>query len=339
MALESLRRVIEASRIHEVAWIAANGEEAIQMCCDDRPDLVLMDLIMPGMNGVETTRRIMSDCPCAILVVTSTVSGNSGMVFEAMGAGALDAVDTPVLSGDAGQGAQLLLNKISVMGRLVNGRDNGRALASEQQAVPRKYDGGFPLLAIGASTGGPTALASVLSELAPPCRAAIVVVQHVDERFAPDLADWLAQQIQLPVHIVRNGDRIAPGRVHVACTSDHLTMSREGVFRYTSEPLSCPYRPSVDVFFNMVAKVWQGDALGVLLTGMGRDGAEGLLAIRRRGFFTIAQDEASCAVYGMPKAAVQLDAVDKVMPLREIGAEVARRLAAFDGDQQKVSSV
>ncbi len=321
LAVEALRRVLGSVPGYKVAWIAADGEAAVQKCVADAPDLILMDLMMPRMDGAEATRIIMKRSPCAILVVTATVSGHAEKVFEAMGFGALDAVNTPVLgrSGDPA-GAGPLLAKIAMLGRLI-GRSKPRGRAGDAPAQTRT-SGALPLVVIGASTGGPSALVRVIGRLPRDLPAAIGVVQHVDEQFAPGLASWLSGQTGHDVRIAHANDRPKQGIVFLASTNDHLLLTREARYAYTSEPADYPYRPSVDVFFESVARAWPGPAVGVLLTGMGADGAQGLLSLRRAGWHTIAQDQATSVVYGMPRAAARLKAAVDILPVEDIAAAI-----------------
>ncbi len=189
---------------------------------------------------------------------------------------------------------------------------------------------GTRLLAIGASAGGPSAVAQVLAGLPQEIPAAVVVVQHVDARFAPGMADWLGQQCALPVHLAREGDTPTPGSVLLAATGDHLVLRTAHKLGYTPEPAECAYRPSVDVFFLSVTQRWRGEAVGVLLTGMGRDGALGLKAMRDKGHHTIAQDQASSAIYGMPKAAAALAAAVDILPLSAIAPRLIKVLCNSD---------
>jgi chemotaxis response regulator CheB len=174
------------------------------------------------------------------------------------------------------------------------------------------------LVAIGASAGGPAALSTVLSGLPEDFPAAVVIVQHVDERFAQGMAEWLSRQCALSVRVAKEGDRPTAGTVLLAGTNDHLTFKTAGRIGYTPEPREQPYRPSVDTFFASIDALWPGEAIGVLLTGMGRDGAIGLKALRDKGCYTIAQDQATSTVYGMPKAAASLGAAVDILPLEHI---------------------
>ncbi len=323
MALEALRRVLARAPQHQLAWMAHDGAEAVRRCAEDRPDLILMDLIMPVMDGVEATRRIMAATPCAILVVTATVDGNTSRVFDALGAGALDAVNTPDLTG---KGASALLTKIDMLGRLIG--DTTPQLSRAPFAPPKPgSDKRRWLFAIGASAGGPAALTAVLKIFPLETPAAFVVVQHLDDSFAAGLAEWLGQQITLPVRLARDGDEPTPGVVLLPGRGDHLVLTPSGSLVYRREPADYVYRPSVDVFFESVAAHWTGAGVGVVLTGMGRDGARGLKKMRDARFPTIGQDRATCAVYGMPKAAAELGAVERVLPLDRIGPALLQLLS------------
>jgi two-component system response regulator WspF len=324
---ESLRRIVSLRPGTQVIWVAKDGAEAVTMCAKDTPDLILMDMIMPVMDGVEATRRIMASTPCAILVVTSSVGTNAQRVFEAMGHGALDAVDTPTLAPEKSRApAAALLATIDRIAK-VNATRSER-LAPKPPAPPvRPMSRAGGLVAIGSSAGGPAALAKVLGGLPRDFPASIVIVQHVDERFAIGMADWLHQISPLPVRVVGEGDPLVPGTVLLASTRDHLTLKHADRLGYTSEPADFVYRPSVDVFFQSVAQRWRGDVVGVLLTGMGRDGAAGLKALRDKGWHTIAQDRASSAVYGMPKAAAEMDAAVEILALDRIADRLARMFA------------
>jgi chemotaxis response regulator CheB len=250
-------------------------------------------------------------------------------VFEAMGHGAMDVVHMP--ASPSLEDATELLERISIVSRLVG----DKAVADgpvwdTRSAAPDSW----PLVAIGASTGGPAAVALLLRRLPQDFPAAIVLIQHVGVQFAHGMADWLNQQSALPVAVAREGQRLAAGQVLLAGTSDHLVLKGPQHLGYTSEPRQCVYRPSVDVFFESVSRYWRGDAVGVLLTGMGGDGARGLKALRTGGHHTIAQDQGSSVVYGMPKAAATLNAAVDILPMDRI----ASRLVAVVAERTRPKS-
>ena len=324
MAVEALRRTVSSVSEYQIAWIAYNGEEAVQKCALDTPDLILMDLLMPVMDGVEATRRIMLESPCAILVVTATVSGNASKVFDTLGHGALDAVNTPVL-GTAGmaEGAEALLKKISTIAKLIGKHPSVRGKFAAASSVSGRMV--TPFVAIGASTGGPLIVANILAALPQTFPTGIVVVQHIDAEFAPGLADWLSEQTPLKVRMASEGDRPVAGTVLLADPRGHLVLDASGALTYSDDPKDLPHRPSVDVFFQSIASHHRGRGIAALLTGMGRDGAEGLLALRRSGWHTIAQDQKSSIVYGMPKAAAELDAAVEILAGEKIPAVLLRK--------------
>lgn len=331
LAVEALRRALVADGRHKVAWVARDGAEAVEKCEADTPDLILMDLIMPGMDGVEATRRIMETAPCAILVVTATVEGNSTRVYEALGAGAVDAVETPAL----GKSASMLLVKLDLIERRI------RASRPEQPAAERPREAANPatdrpaarfLAALGASAGGPAALADLLAALPADFPGAVAIVQHIDAAFVPGLVTWLGQKSRLPVAEAADGSIPEPGRVYVGGGDRHLILDTAGRWSHVSEPRDSVYLPSIDVFFQSMAANWRRPGAGVLLTGMGRDGARGLLGLRQAGFPTIAQNRETSAVYGMPKAAADLGAAVHVLPLDAI----ATRLHQLAGDALRI---
>jgi two-component system response regulator WspF len=263
----------------------------------------------------------MENTPCPILIVTSSVDARTAAVFEAMGHGAIDAVDTPIMgSGNPPGSAAPFLNKIDALAKLIGTRRFVPAQASfDDTWVLGKRE---RIVAIGSSAGGPMALMAVLSALPKSFPAAIVIIQHVDEQFAPGMAQWLSDGAELPVRVAKEGDRPAAGTALLASTNDHLVFKTSSRLGYSGEPRELSYRPSVDVFLESLSELWPGDAVGVLLTGMGRDGAQGLKKMRNKGHYTIAQDETTSAVYGMPKAAAALGAAVDILPVERIAARL-----------------
>jgi len=330
LAREVLRRLVLSVPGYSVAWTAENGEEAVRKAAKDRPDVILMDLVMPVLDGAEATRRIMAQSPCPVLLVTSSVSGNFNLVYRAMGCGGLDAVNTPTLGPDRtirdGDGILARLAKLARARQAPAGVP--APAAGTGAAAP--FDWEVPaVVVLGASTGGPEALAQILKALPARFPAAVIVVQHIAADFAPGLARWLEGQGRLPVRPARDGDQLRPGEVLLAASDDHLVMRADRRLAYTVNPVDYPYRPSVDVFFNSLASAWPRPGVAVLLTGMGSDGAQGLLRLRGLGWHTVAQDQASCVVYGMPRAAADCRAACQVLPLAQIAEAVLGRMPSL----------
>lgn len=313
--IETLALAIGDTSDLQLCWTALDGREALARCREDRPDLILMDLLTPGLDGIETTRRIMTEVPCPILVVTGDIQGGFSRVYEAISAGALDAVETPTLDTNGTVlGRDALLRKIAMIGSLTK--------AVHPRVVTRRPGRLPPIVAIGASTGGPSALSTLLRGLPRDLPAAIVVVQHLDARFTDGLVTSLAQHTELRVQAVGGETLPQPGRVYIAAREAHLILTEDGLLAYVDEPADGPHRPSIDVLFRSIAAHRSAVGCGVLLTGMGRDGADGLLALQRAGFVTLAQNEASSVVWGIPGAAVALGAADRILPLDEFSTAI-----------------
>lgn len=325
LAREVLRRLLLSVPDYTIAWTASDGAEAVRKAVEDRPDVILMDLIMPVMDGVEATRRIMAASPCPILLVTSSVCGNFSKVYEAMGHGGLDAVNTPTLDreGKVRDGEGLLA-------RLANLAQTGRyptvANIAPCPVVP-SADQGPPLVALGASTGGPEALARIVESFPTDFSAAVVIIQHIGADFAPSLVRWFQERASLRVRVARAGDTPARGEILVAGSNDHLVLGRDRRLLYTPDPADNPYRPSVDVFFRSLAACWPMPGVAAVLTGMGADGARGLLELRQRGWFTLAQDRTSSVVYGMPQAAAQMGAACQMLPVAHLASAILAHFA------------
>jgi two-component system response regulator WspF len=349
LAVEALRRMLATLPGCEVAWVASDGKEAVEKCRADRPDLLLMDLVMPVMDGVEATGRIMKESPCPILIVTSTVDGHLDRVYNALGAGALDAVQGPQFRPDGSlDGAQPVVRKIKTLQRLpasalgIGGPTPAPAEGAQPAAPANGCTPGDeraePLVVLGASTGGPEALLSVLRGFSKSFAPPVLVVQHLGADFVPGLVQWMASQTGRQVEAIEPGRRPERAKVLVACSDDHLVLGSDKSLRYEVEPSHLTYRPSVDVFFESLAAHWPCRGVAAVLTGMGRDGAEGLLALRRAGWRTFAQDEATSVVFGMPRAARDLGAAQEVLALDRLGPAIEAawtRRQATNGDQAR----
>ncbi|MDY3551714.1 chemotaxis-specific protein-glutamate methyltransferase CheB [Gemmata sp. JC717] len=328
VARETLRRVVTAVPGYVVAWTADDGDEAVSKTLCDRPDVVLMDLVMPRLNGVEATRQIMQRSPCPVLVVTASVSNHFPLVFQALGAGAVDAVDTPTLNPNgAVQNASKLVERLAKLEAALAGLTGSAIMplagtSSHPADLP-------PLVLLGASTGGPEALAQVVSAFPADFGAGVLISQHIGADFAHGLVQQLAAWCRLPVRAAQEGELVRAGTVYVAATDDHLELGADRTLRYTPNPKSSPYRPSVDVLFTSAVNNASRPGVAALLTGMGHDGAAGLLKLRAAGWHTVAQNESTCVVYGMPKAAAEKRAAVEVLALQHIGASIVVKVNAF----------
>lgn len=328
MAVEILRRVVASIEGVSIAWIAEDGVQAVARYRDDRPDVILMDMIMPNMDGVEATRQIMSIAPCPILVTTATVTGNSDKVYEALGYGAMDAVDTPTMNPDGSlAGADQLLRKLACITRIAHPHltadSLGRASVPRAASAPHAVT---PLVAIGASTGGPSALQRVLSDLPRPLPFAVLVLQHLEYSYVPGLATWLARETRRQVELTHADQVIQPNKVYLAHTHDHLLVDAGGRLRMNAAPDDRVHRPSIDVLFRSLVRYPGTPGVAAILTGMGDDGAAGMAQLAEAGWCTIAQDEATSIVWGMPGAAVRRGATNRVLPLDQIGAEIGKQM-------------
>ncbi|WP_242392330.1 chemotaxis-specific protein-glutamate methyltransferase CheB [Anaeromyxobacter oryzisoli] len=310
---ELLSRVVAAEPGFEVVAVAADGGAAAALARNLRPDVITMDINMPDTDGYSGIARIMADTPTPILVLTANPTEAVG--FRALSLGALDILEKPQATTDLDEYGTLLRSRLRLLAGVKVIR-HPRGLRERSSAVARP-SGRADLFVIGASLGGPRALATLLRALPAEFPAPVAVVQHIADGFTEGLASWLASECRLPVREARHGEPLRAGRVVLAPSGRHLVVS-EGVVHLSDAPPVDTFKPSVTPLFLSAARAYGARCCGVLLTGMGRDGADGLKAIRDRGGLTVAQDEATSVVFGMPKAAIELGAVDRVLPLDEI---------------------
>ncbi|MFO8072559.1 MAG: chemotaxis-specific protein-glutamate methyltransferase CheB [Polyangia bacterium] len=361
----TLAALLEGESGIEVVGTAGTGEEALAICREQRPDLVTMDIFMPEMDGLEATRRIMEECPTRIVIISSMVgSDDQRMSFEAMRAGAVEVIAKPhgVLAGNY---AQVRADLSRVLRRIEAARP-ARQLAwqasiapppplatpepsrprpvaapgpapgarSDSRFAPQEIPEGFSpaIVGIGGSTGAPAVLVEVLSALPASFRVPIVVAQHIAFGFANGMADWLNASVALEVAVARTGDELRPGRVLIAPDDRHLEIKSGDRVVLRPSQRAREHVPSVDRFFSSLAGAGAERALGVILSGMGGDGARGLGELREAGGITLAQDEQSCVVHGMPGKAVELGAV-----MQEVSPESLAELLAALGQRAESS--
>lgn len=311
---EVVGRLLDGGHGFEVVAEAGDGAAAAAAVRALRPDAVTMDLAMPGTDGYGGIARIMAEAPTPILVLTGRPDEASG--FRALSLGALDLLEKPAADGDLDAYGERLRSRLRLIAgvRVIR---HPRGLRGARPVLPPPPAARCELVAIGASLGGPRALAALLTALPPAFALPVAIVQHVADGFAEGLAAWLAQESGRAVRVAEDGAPLAEGAVLLAPSGHHLEVER-GRARLSDAPPVDTFRPSVAPLFASAAAAYGRSACGVLLTGMGRDGAEALGRIRAAGGVTLAQDEATCAVFGMPRAALELGAVDRVLPLEAI---------------------
>ncbi len=326
---EYLVYVLETDPGLRVIGTAESGEAALAFLAKQRPDAILMDIHLPGIDGFEATRRIMSSHPVPIVVCTASVQQSEvHTAMRALEAGALALLKKPRGLGDPGAEteAAAIISTLKLMSEVKMVRRWNRPAAVPARldppvAEPAPGDAfvdDAAIVAIGASTGGPPVLLQILSGLPTTFAAPILVVQHIAAGFVAGFAEWLAASSGLPVHLAQGGEIPLPGHVYVAPDDCHLRVGPQGELETTRDESQSGPRPSVGVLFRSVAERFGRRAVGVLLTGMGRDGAEELKLMADRGALTVAQDEESCVVFGMPAEAIKLGAARFVFPPRKI---------------------
>ncbi len=325
-----LRDLLSQDADLEIVGEVNNGRAAVEQTARLKPDLVIMDVMMPVMGGLEAVAEIMAATPTPILMLSAkTDPQDSRSAFAAVKLGALDVMAKPsgVATKAFSQIASQLIVKVKTLSRIRvihHYRVQRPKLEKATVALPV---GPRRILAIGASTGGPKAVLQLLQELPGDLDAAVLIVQHIADGFAPGFAAWLNRESALSVRLAESGSELQPGTVLVAPNKAHLTLKSNRIVLEDSPPLhNC--RPAVDAMFHSLAgQQLAAETVAVLLTGMGTDGAAGLEALKKQGAYTIAQNEASCAIFGMPRAAIERGAVTQVLSLEQI-AEVVCRLFA-----------
>jgi len=327
-----MREIINSHPDMEVVGLAPDPLVARDMIKSLNPDVLTLDIEMPRMNGLEFLEKLMRLRPMPVVMVSTLTEKGSEITLRALELGAVDFIEKPKI------GVHDSLNELSAeIGEKIRiaamARIRRHSMATPLQETPNPISGQFlntteKLVFIGSSTGGTEALKEVLTRM-PANSPAILVTQHMPESFTKSFANRLNGLSAMSVKEAENNERVVPGHVYIAPGHSHLLVKKSGAYYYTelskAEPVN-RHRPSVDVLFHSAAKVAGPNALGVMLTGMGKDGAQGMLAMRQAGAYNIAQDEASCVVFGMPKAAIELGAVNLVTGLQDMAAAILQRL-------------
>jgi two-component system chemotaxis response regulator CheB len=346
IVLHILQRLLSRSPEIQVVGTAADGREALELVPSLNPDVICTDLYMPVMDGLEFTREVLANYPRPILVVSGAVEPGSPNIFRLLQAGAVDVYLKPrdILNVDMDKLAHELASKIRILAGVHvfrrNNKDNNAhgapvaKLAPKPIAIPRPQTP-VRLVVIGASTGGPQALHEILAHLPASFPVPIVCVQHIGSSFLSEMVTWLAEVSPLPVRKAIQGETPQAGMVYFAPADAHLELDDGGRFTLSLKAPLDGHRPSVTITMCAAVRFFGAGVVGVLLTGMGRDGAEGMASIAAAGGITIAQDEASSVVYGMPKQAVELGAVLHILPLDQIASALEEMLKAKFGVWKK----
>ena len=355
---EFLAHFLESDPCIEIAGAVRDGAAAFEAVDALHPDVITMDINMPGMNGYDVTRRIMESSPTPIIVVSAAEdAGEVKMSFRAVESGAVAMVPKP-RGGDspdsAAQSRELILMvklmaEVKVVRRWSRKPGPAVAVTGPQAASgpsgtsprprqrPISAPTGCDAVLIGASTGGPLPIRTILSALPPGFPAAVLVVQHISSGFGAGFAEWLAGASRLPVHIPVEGEPVVPGNVYIAPDEAHMDVhAGPRIWLDHGEPEN-GLRPSVSHLFRSAASVYGRRAVGILLSGMGRDGAEELKALRDLGAVTFAQDQESCVVFGMPGEAVRLGGASYTMPPEAIASAVVSLAETGDWNRGTVS--
>lgn len=323
--------LLQATPEFQVVGIARDGAEALRLVRRLKPDLVTMDIHMPEMDGYEATRRIMEEMPCPIVMISGSLNKNEHkLTFGAMQAGALSVLEKPMMD-DPPEVHNDLLAQIRLMADVKvlrrwakhgeahdTAKPSTEMIAAAPLDVPRNGRCKVQVVAIAASTGGPAAVAEVLRPLPKEFPVPILIVQHVTVGFGEGFASWLDTQTELTVRLAQQGDKPQAGEVLVAPDDHHMIINSLGMVAFVNAPPMHGLRPAADYLFQSVAQVYGRYAIGIVLTGMGGDGAEGLKAIRATGAHTIAQDESTSVVFGMPAVAIELGAAEYIRPVQHI---------------------
>jgi two-component system chemotaxis response regulator CheB len=320
-----LSRIVNDDAQLSVVGEAQNGAQAIQLARSLLPDVIIMDVQMPIIDGYEATRQIMMQCPTPIVIVTTSLAFNEVEVsMNALRNGALIALRKPTGPGHPEYDTQA--SQFRRIVRLMSEVRVHRSLfpRSRVSKPSPRHPSPVQIVAIAASTGGPAAIHAVLNKLPPDFALPIAVVQHIAKGFAEGFARWLDGELQLPVKVVDDGELLQPGQVYIAPDHAHLGIDAEGRARLAEDDNELSYRPSADHFFRSLASSFGARTLAVILTGMGNDGQAGMAELKKTGAWVIAQDESSSVVFSMPRSVIDAGLSDQVLPVEAIGAAISR---------------
>ncbi len=315
-----------------VGGIAQNGPEVLTKIASLKPDVVTLDVQMPGMDGIETLKRIMREAPCPVIMVSSETQAGAEVSLEALANGAFDCI----AKHESNIALDLVKIRTELITKIKAAAENGRRQHRPQPVAPpakierpkRSSQGPVSVIALGTSTGGPKALQEILPMLPEDLSVGVLIVQHMPKGFTEPFAKRLDHMCKVAVREASHDEPILPGVVYIAPAGQHMTTVRRSPtrvdIRLSHNPEGTAHTPSVDVMMLSVAEVYRGTAMGVIMTGMGADGVRGMQAIARQGGLTVGQDEATCSVYGMPRSCAESGVLQRVVPLMQIPDQIVQ---------------
>jgi two-component system chemotaxis response regulator CheB len=322
----ALSRMLSAQPDIQIVGVAGDGQEGIEKAKALKPDVVTLDVKMPRMSGLEALRHIMHECPVPVLLLSTLTSEGAEVTLRGLELGAMDFIDKSATRGSMNLGnlAEELIAKIRALAGVPAARLIPQPLSEPKPAMATPHPHRIEVVAIGTSTGGPTALQSIVPRLPENLTSAVLIVQHMPVGFTRSLAERLNSRSLLTVREAEDGEHVLPGKVYIAPAGQHMKVKRRGSVRIwlDDEPRSTLHRPSADVLMTSVAKVYSQRAMGIVLTGMGSDGVQGLRAIKESGGRTLAESAKTCVIYGMPKAAIEAGVVERVIDLDRMADEI-----------------
>lgn len=315
---ELMINILNSDNDIQVIGVVNSGEKAVKFLEKNKPDIITMDINMPGMNGFEATRRIMETHPTPIIVITALFNCKDvDTTFQAMKAGALSVIEKPVVATEDGfrRASQEIINMVKIMSevKVVRRKSRPKDINTKPLNKVKNTLSNIKIAAIGVSTGGPPVLQTIFSKIPEHIQIPILVVQHMAPGFISELVGWLSQTTKQPIHVASQGEKALPGHIYFAPDGFHMGIRSNGQIFLSDTEKENNLKPAVSYLFKSIANYYGKDSLNILLTGMGSDGARELKVLRDKGAITVAQDKETSVVYGMPGEAVKLNAATYVL--------------------------
>lgn len=327
---ELMINILNSDNDIQVIGVVNSGEKAVKFLEKNKPDIITMDINMPGMNGFEATRRIMETNPTPIIVITSLFNcKDMDTTFQAMKAGAISVIEKPVVATEEGfrRASQEIINMVKIMSevKVVRRKSRSKDIKTKALSKVKSTLSDIKIAAIGVSTGGPPVLQTIFSKIPEHVQIPILVVQHIAPGFINELVGWLSQTTKQPIHVAYQGEKALPGHIYFAPDGFHMGVRSNGQIFLSDTEKENNLKPAVSYLFRSIANYYGKSSLNILLTGMGSDGAKELKALKDKGAITVAQDKETSIVYGMPGEAVKLNAATYVLSPEKI-AELFKKI-------------